>query len=786
MAESTGKLQAPSFDAFISYRRSDGARAAHRLRRRLLAFRLPKALRTEQPRKLSIFMDTAYERGAADFYDATIKPALLNARWLIIVATPDAVKRDTGDDWIAREVADFASGPNRENIIVVRAKGEFLDRLPADVNERYPNVQIVDLRDDSFLARLSPQVSARFADEMLKVAGPLFGVSLADMPRLRREEEKRQMTRVGAVAGALATTIVATVAVSLYTLQSQLQANRLLAETARVTERNISAILGDYADEEPLDSPRRGDLFNNCELAARLKSLGGEGTSQSIMQACTIEEGAALAQAAVSRPAERAEALKQIETAITAAQSLKAKAENTESSWKQVVRNGFSTLALLDEGAAAEQRRIARADFEAADARDDARTSTEDSKLLPDTRASLRIRAVRGLNRAAGIFANSAARLVETDPKLSATLYRKASETRAEALANITAEVKSDSLNQTLWLDTAHGLVRHVLDENIRLSKSTPEDARKRLDWALAQLSTARLPKDVNQKKYTFLLGLLGHAQAQRPGRDADEGARRSSLRQSVAQVLLVTRDEKSDWRDIGQEEAQSILRTLFESTDAWRRRIKAMAASGQHREAAAQLATLIDEHLALEPFLLRPDPWLTLYAVIAYRDLAAYLENIGDLDGAEAARIRGQGLYRPFMSGEGLNAINGGQATEVRSAWEDIYNGHHRRIDALRDRASTAEDDMQAMALLHQLIAEDEAWDKGMAGTTAWDDIYRAGAWRELSERQQRQGQTGEAAQSLARACGLIAPYKGKFPLSSNQLTVAERLNGELKSCSG
>jgi len=101
------------YDAFISYRRSDGSRVARWLRRELESFRPPRALRDRFGRKLAIYLDTAYERGTSDFYEQSILPALLNSRYLIVIATPEAVGLSAGsDDWIAREIADFSSGPN--------------------------------------------------------------------------------------------------------------------------------------------------------------------------------------------------------------------------------------------------------------------------------------------------------------------------------------------------------------------------------------------------------------------------------------------------------------------------------------------------------------------------------------------------------------------------------------------------------------------------------------------------------------------------------------------------
>ena len=80
------------FDAFVSYRRSDGARVARRLRRALLDYRLPPGL-GEEGRVLSVYFDRIYERATDDFFEKTLKPALERSRHLILVVTPGARSR---------------------------------------------------------------------------------------------------------------------------------------------------------------------------------------------------------------------------------------------------------------------------------------------------------------------------------------------------------------------------------------------------------------------------------------------------------------------------------------------------------------------------------------------------------------------------------------------------------------------------------------------------------------------------------------------------------------------
>jgi tetratricopeptide (TPR) repeat protein len=216
------------YDAFISYRRSDGSTVAKWLRRELEGFRLPKALRATYGRKLRLYMDTAYERGTTDFYEESIKPALLASRYLIVVATPDAMRRaDGAEDWVDREGRDFAAGPNSRNVMAVRGAGEFDAPLPGNLKERFPNIEIVDLRGAGRFWYLHPTRAARLANEKLKLIAPLLGIPANEMPRLRQEEEKRQQSRLGAFAGATLGVIVAVSGLSIFALQSRNQAIRM-------------------------------------------------------------------------------------------------------------------------------------------------------------------------------------------------------------------------------------------------------------------------------------------------------------------------------------------------------------------------------------------------------------------------------------------------------------------------------------------------------------------------------------------------------------------------------
>lgn len=193
--ESPQESNASEFDAFISYRRSDGAWAAHWLRRQLERMRLPEELQRPQRRALRCYIDVIYRRSTDDFFFNNIVPNLKKSRYLILVATPDAVKlrSDGQPNWVEREITEFLQTRQASQVIIARARGELSGPLPSalpiSLAERS---DVADLRGLSWLRRFRRPMPAYPRDELLTVAATLLGVTEEEMPLLRREEERLQ------------------------------------------------------------------------------------------------------------------------------------------------------------------------------------------------------------------------------------------------------------------------------------------------------------------------------------------------------------------------------------------------------------------------------------------------------------------------------------------------------------------------------------------------------------------------------------------------------------------
>jgi WD40 repeat protein len=213
------------YDAFICYRRLDGTPAAEGLRHRLIDYRLPKGF---PQRSLRIYLDRIYEHATEDFFVNTIQPALASSKALIVVQTPAAAA--TGDDgqdtWVAREVCHFRGLPQRDNIWVALAVGDFADPLPAGLDRELPNVERVDIRP---LAGAWRRLSEH---ELLKFVGPLHGVPTHRMPDLRRESERRSRARsiLWTTAGLAIIAVLTTLSVIAFLSAQRATAQQHLAE----------------------------------------------------------------------------------------------------------------------------------------------------------------------------------------------------------------------------------------------------------------------------------------------------------------------------------------------------------------------------------------------------------------------------------------------------------------------------------------------------------------------------------------------------------------------------
>ena len=229
------------YDAFISYRRSDGETIARTLRARCLNFKLPPVITAAiGEHKLSVYIDTIYERADEDFFEQTIKPALRNSHRLVVIQTPAALDSQTNDQktWVAREIEYFLTLPQGNNISIALARGSFTDALPGGLAERFENIDRVDIRK---LGRIWSLIGS---NPVVPLIATLYGVPANLMPELHREESRKRVVRVAAFLLAATTTILLLTSSLVLTLLSRSKARA----QEQVAIRELDRAERQYAD----------------------------------------------------------------------------------------------------------------------------------------------------------------------------------------------------------------------------------------------------------------------------------------------------------------------------------------------------------------------------------------------------------------------------------------------------------------------------------------------------------------------------------------------------------
>jgi hypothetical protein len=240
------------YDVFISYRRSDGSKAANKLHRMLSRYKLPKSLRkARNKRRLKVYLDKIYEKGTNDFFGSNIEPALKASKYLVIVTTPNTLKprADGQPNWVEREIDTFRKTKQGENLLVIRAEGLLNDPLPGNLLKYYPNIEVIDFTNYKSKGWSSNRRKAMH-DALLKLVAPLFDIPTEHMPELREEEARR---RQHFFAGFLSVSLILLLIISglaIFAFYNLYKANENLigqliwrAKTEASQSRFLSAIL---------------------------------------------------------------------------------------------------------------------------------------------------------------------------------------------------------------------------------------------------------------------------------------------------------------------------------------------------------------------------------------------------------------------------------------------------------------------------------------------------------------------------------------------------------------
>ena len=265
-------LEAVKYWAFISYSHSD-ARAASAVQRALETYRLPKRVAGTTtaagmvPAFLKpVFRDRDEMQAGADL-KTTVREALAQSRYLIVVCSPDAAR----SAWVNREIIEFKKLRGESRVLALIAAGEpFASRIPGrETEECFPEALRFALTPggeakgealEPIAADLRPQGDGKRLATLKLVAG-MVGVGVDE---LVRRDAQRRARRAVLVAGASLLGMAAMAVLTVMAVQSRTEAQSQRAQA----EDLIEFMLGDL--RKKLDPVGRLDVLD----AVGEKALG--------------------------------------------------------------------------------------------------------------------------------------------------------------------------------------------------------------------------------------------------------------------------------------------------------------------------------------------------------------------------------------------------------------------------------------------------------------------------------------------------------------------------------
>ncbi len=790
------------YTAFISYRRSDGTKTANWLRSALQSFRPPRSLCERHGKPVRIFLDTAYERGADDFYVRTIRPALLASRHLIVLATPDAAARGgrIEDDWMAREIADFGVGPNAGNLIVVRAAGAFDGPLPGNLAETYPNAQIIDLRGATEWNLLNLGRKAFFDNEKLKIVAALLDIPLEDMPLLRREEERKRQARIGLLTGLAAAVVVMSVGVSVYSIRAQLFGQRSIDQGLSEAESALTRIARQRWDDNALLRSRDHAIGAMCEVASRLAVEAARARDAEARAICDLEYLLPYASDGALSDEQSAFASGEFERLGGVARELRASATPDDEAAAAsklafaIAANRGAFLSLPPAEAFAAEQAVylpaIRAGVEraaaagGAEAAAGARNTARGWLALATHRYSERLREMparefdpgqEGLTALSGL-AHAVLALPYASPPDPADTSSGA-DTAAVAAG---AETPANDLAWTFAMLNLIGSV--VVDESLEL----PDVATARRALATASEALDALPPEHAGPRglRTRLQGWkIALTEAGTAKWEADAFERYDRLAEIMDEAHARTADfaaTKGDGELDASGEFDEFARRLGEELhlllDAVQANARKLAEKGDPVAAGELLANCHRRREALYRLTHEGSEWPRVFQLSTEVEMIALQAATGDPDGAEARRLAQwrKEQERPLDRSD-LRAV---EAQRYDAAFDALVSEHYLHLDGMRDGATALQEKGEhraAIALLGKLLRNDRDWDIAKAAPSDFDRVYAGEVSLQLAESQEEAGDFGAAHRTRLRALRELLPVIGGHELVGDNLARAE-----------
>lgn len=239
------------FDAFISYRRTErDTEIALALLHELETFEPPVREAAPRRSRARVFLDQA-ELSVAPSVEAALKSELRDARFLIVVCSPEAEE----SPWVRGEVGYYCNLGRRAQILPVLVDGD-LDLVKRIVpGDETP--LCLDIRAPTQRRKLR-----RLREERLRLLAPIFDCRYDD---LERRDHHRQVQRLRRLALVLSAILVTFVALGVLAYSQAVQANEARVRENDALRREREETTAKLAAQEA-ELRRREELDEMTEL----------------------------------------------------------------------------------------------------------------------------------------------------------------------------------------------------------------------------------------------------------------------------------------------------------------------------------------------------------------------------------------------------------------------------------------------------------------------------------------------------------------------------------------
>ena len=708
----------------------------------------------------------------------------MGSKYLIVLATPDAAESSgrVKDDWMVREITDFCAGPNAQNLIVVRAAGEFDGPLPANLDVLYPNAQIVDLRGVTGWNFLHLGRGSFIDNEKLKIVASLLDIPSEEMPLLRREEELRRERRIGLISGVASAAIVLSIAISVYAIRTQIVGERALNQGLQSAEAIVTRVAGQFWDEGNFGRTSNIAVRTACNVANQLAIQATVDRDLAAMTACDLEYvlGSPSMSEVQSDQKEffAGEFARLLEVAdkqygdyrldaVPSTADLYDKNFRAQMAFEALVsRNRFEELPTAQQTKSEFDRFVTFAYAFSQIARDHGDAKEELAGPAANIAGDwIEMFAHRYFTRITAADASGS-----VDPELTVHEALLGLEPLVDELSKMgLEEATRDHTNENLYLTAMRAAWRQSVLNDLGFR-------RKQLDQASRLLE--KLPNGIREHHGDlFLVAGWGIRLAEL--QEIFEKNGDVSLYDDFNALLLEVVSKKTTIGADNSEHSELYWDVYSELADT------AHTLLDRQRETAAELAlqklfkaaktTLIDSMAKREKLYEDTDDrgdWATIFMLIGEERLANYDFRLGNLRNAEERRAR---LLDTVLSTSlDTGSLSVDEKRVFDAVLEDISQGHLEHLRELHKRAIDKRqrgDYAGAAEILQQLLADDRRWDLRKPADEDFDRVYSGEIAFLLADNLEKAGQSEQARAVRLRAVREFLPLHTRNTLYGDEL---------------